>query len=60
MKIFEQVSIQLNKLFKDFGIDENVDIKILTNTNIYTYDHILQDQLYQTVLHHPLFLIQSY
>ena len=27
MKIFEQVSIQLNKLFKDFGIDENVDIK---------------------------------
>ena len=28
MKIFEQVSIQLNKLFKDFGIDENVDIKI--------------------------------
>ena len=27
MKIFEQVSIQLNKLFKDF-IDENVDIKI--------------------------------
>ena len=29
MKIFKQVSIELNKLFKDFGLDENGCVSVI-------------------------------
>ena len=52
MKIFEQVSIQLNKLFKDFGIDENVDIKISKLEDVdYQIDNLVKFAKHDQINH---------